>query len=387
MGAEESKKPILITNNVIPFKKVEDYKKSTPEEKGVDKMKYSNITIHKNKKCNTWYTRYRKDGKQYYISAKTQKECYEKLKSKINNTKAEKTKEELYTLEKWYNKWLELFKLNKIKKNTLVDYKSMYKHLKEKFLKKDIKKISKIEILEQINNISGERQKQKVFTFLKDIFTKAFNYNIIKENIFNTLEKPKHIKKKGKCLTSEEQERFIKNCNTRERKLFLIILYQGLRRGEALALTYNDIDIENKIININKSKDDFNKINTPKNNYSKRQIPLFDITIKNIKDIIIEKSNNFIFSFNTKKAQNIFKEILKESNIDLSFRIHNLRHTFITNCKNLNIPEHIIQTWVGHQIGSKITSQVYTHSKQENLIENEKIINKFYSHSTQKKED
>ena len=38
-------------------------------------MKYQGITIHKNKKCNTWYTRFRKNGTQIYISARTQKEC------------------------------------------------------------------------------------------------------------------------------------------------------------------------------------------------------------------------------------------------------------------------------------------------------------------------
>lgn len=34
-------------------------------------------------------------------------------------------------------------------------------------------------------------------------------------------------------------------------------------------------------------------------------------------------------------------------------RIYDLRHTFISLCKDENIPEHIIQFLVGHEIGSK----------------------------------
>ena len=42
-------------------------------------MNINDITIFKNKKCNTWYTRYRKDGKQHYISGKTKEIVAHKL--------------------------------------------------------------------------------------------------------------------------------------------------------------------------------------------------------------------------------------------------------------------------------------------------------------------
>ena len=67
-------------------------------------MKIQGITIHKNKKCNTWFTRYRKDGKQYYISAKTQKECYNLLKEQLNIIKKERKGKAEYTFDSWYQK-------------------------------------------------------------------------------------------------------------------------------------------------------------------------------------------------------------------------------------------------------------------------------------------
>ena len=131
-------------NNLIQFKKPEENLKKSTTTKGVDEMKIQGITIHKNKSCNTWYTRYRKDGKQIYLSAKTQKECYEKLKKELNIIK--KQKPTTYTLQSWYNKWLELFKIGKVRKTTLRDYSNITKHIPIKTLNKDINKIEILEI-------------------------------------------------------------------------------------------------------------------------------------------------------------------------------------------------------------------------------------------------
>lgn len=50
-------------------------------------MKYKGLTIQKRKDCNSWYTRYRKNGKQFFISGKTQQECYDKLKLELDESK------------------------------------------------------------------------------------------------------------------------------------------------------------------------------------------------------------------------------------------------------------------------------------------------------------
>ena len=64
-----------------------------------------------------------------------------------------------------------------------------------------------------------------------------------------------------------------------------------------------------------------------------------------------------------------------------------MRSTFITRCQEMNIPEFIIQSWVGHTIGSKVTKSVYT---KYNAQDNTKYINifnnlKLYSNYTHEK--
>ncbi|WP_338021875.1 site-specific integrase [Amphibacillus cookii] len=54
---------------------------------------------------------------------------------------------------------------------------------------------------------------------------------------------------------------------------FMVLFYGGLRKGEALALTWNDIDFDNNIIDINKTVY-HGRITSPKNESSVRKIKM-----------------------------------------------------------------------------------------------------------------
>lgn len=328
-------------------------------------MKYHGITIHKNKNCKTWYTRFRKDGVQHYISAKTQQECLDKLKQHLELPP--KQKRNITTFIQWYNKWFDLFKKGKVEKSTINDYEFCLRQIPDKIKNKAIVKISSLEIINILDNINAERSKQKVYELLKAIFTKATAYKVIKSNIMDIIEKPKHEKEKGIALSNQEQQSFINACNTNKYgDMFKIILYQGLRIGEMLAITGNDIDLVNKKLIINKAINKDNKITHTKNKQSNRIMPLFNKTIEVIQKY--QNINNRIFNISYTTTQRNLKAILKNANLSQNISIHDLRHTFITNCKNKNIPEHVIQALVGHEIGSNVTKQVYTHyNEKDNL--------------------
>ncbi len=334
-------------------------------ESAEQEMKFQGKTIHKNKKCNTWYTRYRIDGKQYYISGKTQKEVLTELKNQLNYVKKEKKK--TLTLQDWYNQWLELFKIGKVEETTLKTYRTIMKNVNDTLLKKDITKITTIDVIQNLEQIKHSRAKQTLYEFLKSIFSKAFDLGLINKNIILAIDKPKHTKVHGTALTNREQEQLINICKTEEYgDMFLITLFQGLRIGETLALTGNSIDLENKELIINHSFKQSGIIGKTKNKSSERIIPIFDNTLPIIKKYA-EYGNNRLFKISYNKPNEKLKTLIKKINLrDIS--CHDLRHTFITNCQNQLIPEHIIQTWVGHEIGSKITSSVYTHTNKEDTL-------------------
>ncbi len=352
----------------------------TPKPKEQEQVKINGKTIFKNKKAKTWYTRYRQNGKQYYISGKTQQEVADKLKEALNIEK--RVKVNGVTLYEWYIEWKNLYKIGKVKESTLYDYEKTAKNIPNNIWNKNMKLITLTEMIEAINNITAERIRQKVYELLKAMFEKAKTHKKIKENIFEEIDKPKHTKINGKALSIKEQEAFINACNNHEAgNLFKLILFEGFRIGEALALTGNDIK-EDYII-INKAINNKSQLDTTKNTQSIRKAPIFERS-KELLNKYRNYGDNRIFNYAYSTAGKLMNKIAKQANIKASSK--DLRHTFITNCKNIGIPEHIIQHWVGHEIGSKVTSQVYTHITEDaNLFNINKLNNaKFYSNSTQK---
>lgn len=336
-------------------------------------IKYNNVTIKKHKIKNLWYTRIRINGKQKYISAKNQNECLRKLKEIIKE-RDNKTTEQLYnqnyTLETWFNEWLKVYKVksgNELKQTTIKDYEKMTKHFNKY---KDIKldKFNNLMLSNLLNDIPYPRTRQKMFETLKQLFKKAQANNIIKNNPMQDIEKPKYTCEEKTILNEKEEKLFIEECYKNKIGDFcLICLFQGLRRGECLALTRADIDFINKTITINKSINPSTTETNTKNDYSNRIIPIFsnaEKILENYKNLAKEER---LFNFSQSVINKNFEKIRKKLNLKIT--IHSLRHNFITKCSELGIQEHIIQKIVGHAKDSRITKKVYTHVREKAFLE------------------
>lgn len=339
-------------------------------------MKYKNCTIQKRKNCNTWWTRIRINGQQYTISGKTQKECYQNLKNFYNETVKPKVIQS-YTLKQWKKEWIETYKKDS-KQTTLIQFKYLDKHTAS-IENIKLKNIKAIQILKILNEINAQRQKQKLYEYLKDIFDKAYKNKLIEENPLTLIEKPKYKKiTQSKSLSLEQEREFIKACTSHNNgDFYLVMLYQGFRKGECLGLKMNDIDFSNNTIRIDESINDDTKETTTKNTQSIRICPMFERTKKILlkyKDLNKEQR---LFTLSKKSQYKYYKEILENASLP-HFKIHELRHTFITRCQEQNIPEFIIQSWVGHEIGSVVTKKVYTHTTESSIKKNFDIMNSYF---------
>ncbi|MBQ3158734.1 MAG: site-specific integrase [Clostridia bacterium] len=335
-------------------------------------MKYKGIEVKKSTNQVSWFARFRKNGKQHYVSAKTQLECYNKLKELYNqNKQPNEINNNIYLID-WYKQWLTLYKSH-VRETTKDEYKNNLKYINS-LLEKPINKITTIELLTIINKIPFERQKQKVYEFLNDLFKKATINEIIKSNPMLKIEKPKHKKEHVVPLEKQDEEKFIKYCQENNQDLFLVALYQGLRPGEVLALHFNDFNLEQNTLTINKSLDKKNEEGLTKNEYSIRTMPLLNQT-----KIIIEKYKNTkgrIFKQAKQTAGKHFNNIKKILFPESKYVFKSLRSTFITYCQENKVPKHIIQSWVGHVEGSLVTDQVYTHTRKDTELLYFNIINK-----------
>ncbi len=78
---------------------------------------------------------------------------------------------------------------------------------------------------------------------------------MIYQNLCENVVLPKTEKHKAAAFTEDEQERFLSHCtlNRTFDCLFIFAFNTDMRMGELFALTWDDIDFDNKTVNVNKN--------------------------------------------------------------------------------------------------------------------------------------
>ena len=212
--------------------------------------------------------------------------------------------------------------------------------------------------------------KQSIHTTLVTILNFAQKYVGLEKNVAhivgNFKRKKGEQKKQINFLTVDEFDNFIKYESDNIYKNFFTILFNtGMRRGELLALTYNDVDFINNEITINKSINPKNGhlATMPKTSKSNRKIKMLNVVSSIFKTIYIKNSNDEIFGLDKIKPTTLQRKCdrnCKLGNINKNIRIHDFRHSFASMCINKNVPIAILSEYLGHEDIST-TLNIYSH--------------------------
>lgn len=154
---------------------------------------------------------------------------------------------------------------------------------------------------------------------------------------------------------------------------FLIL--SGLRSGEAIALTNSDVDLENRVIYVNKTYDAVNKIVTsPKTSCSIREVYIQDELLKciyllkeyvNNRKLIYNQDNDLFLTNNMGKRIDYYSydKFLKENAKLIEIKKitpHTLRHTHASLLLAEGISVDAISRRLGHE-NSRVTKEIYLH--------------------------
>ena len=71
-----------------------------------------------------------------------------------------------------------------------------------------------------------------------------------------TVRMPRVEQKRMEVLSREEVKRVLSVCGTRDRALVLTLIDSGLRRGEALSLVWDDVDLRTGAVHVRRGKGD-----------------------------------------------------------------------------------------------------------------------------------
>jgi len=235
-----------------------------------------------------------------------------------------------------------------------------------------------------ISHLISLKYSKKTIANHKSILNQIFNFGIlngiISSNPCSSIRLPNGLPSNPREMPSTETIREIDKHFEGFDFLPYFLLYTGLRISEALALTYEDVDFENKTATINKRlRFDGNKPiieNRTKTANSERKIILLDRVLgkmkKGKKGLLFANEDHMPFS---KKQFNCrLDKYRKDYNVE--FTPHMLRHAFATMLFEAGIDLKDAQNLMGHS-DINLTRSIYTHIREARQEETKAKLNGF----------
>lgn len=350
-------------------------------------------TIFEDKKNKRWIGQYisgiAEDGKaiRKSVYGKTQKEVVNKLnevKYQMNN--------DIYVEKNGIKlvKIMEDIREEKLASNTISG--GQYARLKwtinkiknSKLGEMKIQDVTKNDIQEFLNSIKdlSDSYIKKLYEQFVQAYRRAEIKKYITYNPMYEVIKPKSDKqtKVVEALDINVQKAFTEYLNNVSienepyKNIFLIQMYMGLRIGEVLALSTENIDLENKLLYVKRTLTNDKEFaiilgNKTKTYAGNRTLPIPDFLVsifeeqlkyanENLYNLIFTTNDNYIRTSEiNKELKRIFEEELKTSSKNIS--THCLRHTYGTRCVEAGMTAVVLQRLMGHK-DVTVTLNTYT---------------------------
>lgn len=232
---------------------------------------------------------------------------------------------------------------------------------------------------------------------IRGVLSSAYEYAIensyIKDNPVLKSKMPSfaHSIKSDVPEYSAEQVRklllFAKENDSHIYIFLLLALYTGLRKGELLALTWDDVDYDKKLLRVNKSRTGSRKaitaqITTPKTESSNRKIPLNDTVLEALKaekkrqdehaEILgngYDKSHSFIVRtvlgkpyVNLSAINRVVNRLTEKAGLP-HCTIHGFRHSVASILDDNGVPIQDISVLLGHE-SVNTTERIYINRRK-----------------------
>lgn len=299
------------------------------------------------------------------------------------------------TFEEIYELWFNVIYKEDVRESTAVKTRELFdNHILKELGHLRIQAITPTHCQEAVFKWSERISKAKVMkNHCKRIFDYAITLDKIRTNPMERVHVPKtknDNKREINFYSKDELKRFLEcvkeDNNPRWFPFFRLLAFSGMRKGEALALTWQDFNFEANTVTINKTlargKDNTLIVQSTKTTAGERTISLDPITIDTIKDWRKTQRLDYLkLGMNTNTpAQVVFttfdNEYIQHSSVG-SFmnkiiekhslkRItpHELRHTHCSILFEAGAGIKDVQERLGHS-SYEVTMNIYTHVTEE----------------------
>lgn len=165
--------------------------------------------------------------------------------------------------------------------------------------------------------------------------------------------------------------------NPIHRDYLLFLLLSGLRKNEAMGLSWEQVDFEGKTFRVTKTK-----------NKKPLELPITDVMESLLRRLLLlrDTSNKltapWVFPSKMSETGHLYTVsrslTLVNKNTGLKIRLHDLRRTFVSVANGIRIPSYTIKKLVNHSSAGDVTASVYNVMDIDDLREPmQSITNEF----------
>lgn len=324
------------------------------------------------------------------VLGKTQAEVKAKLTKALEDSKElDVIRTDEYTVAEWLRLWYDLYAEPNVRPTTAASYRrSIELHViprigdikLNRLTSRELQKLYK-DLLE--NGRLREVQKEKnpglsnstvrgIHMMLHNALDRAVKERLILRNPTEDCIIPKLEKKEMKILHPEDIKAYLTAAERRGvLPMFYLELVSGVRKGELVALLWDDLDMERRTISV--SKQALSRpggeivVNRPKTENSIRAVSIPQEAV----DLLVEEhkkhpDNPYMFPspktggmYYPDSVVNLHKKLLQDAGLE-HIRFHDLRHTFATMALQNGVDVKTVSSMLGHY-DAGFTLRTYTH--------------------------
>jgi len=326
--------------------------------------------------------------KRKYFYGDTRREVQEKLKMALHEQQQGMLATGSQQLLKVYlENWLEQVYRPTVRPNTYKQFRSIvYHHLIPAFGHIAVQKLRAEKIqayyAQKLKEGLSPRSIAVIHAVLHSALQNAVKWGLVSRNVSKLVTRPRFERYESQTLTGEQAMKLLEVAKgSRIEALLLVALTTGMRKGELLALRWDDLDLEKRVLYVQRT---VSRIpgrgyleSEPKTKSSRRRIELPAVAIEALNEYCVnqekvrikagEKWNERGIVFTNKyggfmrpdTVLDTFHQLLKDAGLP-PMRFHDLRHSAATILFVAGVNPKVIQELLGHSKIS-ITLEIYSH--------------------------
>lgn len=332
-------------------------------------------------------------GRRHYVYDRDPETLFLKLQRQQDQAPVIPTFREI--AERWEREHRE-----EITARTWNNYFPHYEEIKQRHGKKTVDEVTALDVINHLTSAKTKGFSRTVVNSIRSLYRMIFDYaianDLAKYNPVVSVKLPKGLKQGKRIAPTDDQIKTICRHIDSPFGLFpFFLLCSGMRKSEALALTWADVDLKNREIHVTKSLDYTvganPTIKSPKTESGNRIVPILDILHPYLAEAQRTATSLYLFPappsnrggiggglLTLRGYEGMWERYCKvagllDANGKPTIGAHNLRHGTATLMFELGVDVHTAQRILGHS-RVEVTQGIYTELRAK---QKQKSIDKF----------